>query len=83
MQPPMIGSWTVRIEAVRPFTIHGDQYYELQAVRTNDAGGNVLSIKIPGHAAPSQPQPGQTVMIKFLMGQVTEVRPVAATPAQS
>jgi hypothetical protein len=78
----MIGSWTVRIEAVRPFTIHGDQYYELQAVRTNDAGGSLLSIKIPGHAAASQPQPGQTVVIKFLMGQVTEVRPSATTPSE-
>ena len=82
MQPPMIGSWTVRIEAVRPFAIHGDLYYELQAVRTNDSGGNVLSIKIPRHAAVSEPQQGQTVMIKFLMGQVTEVRSVAA-PAES
>jgi len=77
MQPPMIGSWTVRIEAVRPFTIHGDLYYELQAVRTNDSGGNVLSIKIPRHAAGAEPQPGHTVVIKFLMGQVTEVRTIA------
>ena len=82
MQPPMIGSWTVRIEAVRPFTIHGDQYFELRAVRTNDAGGNPLSIKIPGHASASEPRPGQVVMIKFLMGQVTEVRPVVATPTE-
>lgn len=77
MQPPMIGSWTVRVEGVRPFTIHGDLYYELQAVRANDPEGNRLSIKIPQHATQSEPQSGQTVLIKFLMGQVTEVRPVA------
>lgn len=82
MQPPMIGSWTVRVLGVRPFMIHGDQYYELQGVRTNDAQGNVLSLKVPQHAAGFEPRAGETYMIKFLMGQVTEVRP-ASTAAQS
>jgi hypothetical protein len=80
MQPPMIGSWTVRVQAVRPFSIHGDLYYELQAVRTNDAQGNVLALKIPQHAAGFEPRPGETYMIKFLMGQATEVRPASTAP---
>lgn len=80
MQPPMIGSWTVRVGAVRPFMIHGDQYYELHAVRTNDAEGNVLSLKIPLHAAGFEPRAGETYRIKFLMGQVTEVRPASEAP---
>ena len=77
MQPPMIGSWTVRIEAVKPFTIHGDQYYELHAVRTNDPQGNVLSLRAPHHAFASIPAAGQTLLLKFLMGQITEARPIA------
>ena len=84
----MIGSWTVQVQAVRPFTIHGDLYFELQAVRTNDPSGQALSIKLPRHAVAREPQPGQTLLIKFLMGQVTEAKlvseaPVAALPPAS
>jgi hypothetical protein len=74
----MIGSWTVQVKAVRPFSIHGDQYYELQAVRTNDVSGELFSIKLPQHAIASVPQAGQTLLVKFLMGQVTDAKPVAA-----
>ena len=77
MQPPMIGSWTVQVKAVRPFTIHGDQYYELQGVRANDASGELVVIRIPRHATSATPQPEQTLLVKFLMGQVTEAKPVA------
>jgi len=77
MQAPMIGSWTVRVESVHPFAIHGDQYYELHVVRTNDAENNVLSLKVPQHALAGVPMAGQVLMVKFLMGQITEARPVA------
>ena len=79
MQPPMIGSWTVQVKSARPFSIHGDIYYEIQAVRTNDPGSALLSIRLPQHATTGQPQPGQTLMIKFLMGQVTEAKLVGTT----
>ena len=77
MQPPMIGSWTVRVKAVKPFTIHGDLYYELQGVRANDAAGEVFAIRIPRHATAGEPHAGQTLLIKFLMGQATEAKAVA------
>jgi len=77
MQAPMIGSWTVRVEAVHPYTIHGDQYYELHVVRTNDADGNVLSLRVPEHALAGPPAAGQVLLVKFLMGQITEARPAA------
>jgi len=76
MQTPMLGSWTVQVKAVRPFTIHGDLYYEVQAVRSNDASGEVVTIRLPRHATAGQPQVGQVLLVKFLMGQVTEARPV-------
>ena len=76
MQAPMIGSWTVKVEAVHPFTIHGDQYYELHAVRTSDAEKNVVSLKVPQHALSGVPVAGQVLMVKFLMGQITEARAV-------
>ena len=76
MQPPMIGSWTVRVEAVKPFTIHGDQYYELHVVRTNDAEGNVLALRVPQHALSQSPAAGQVLLVKFLMGQITEAKSV-------
>ena len=78
MQPPMIGSWRVQVRAVRPFTIHGDVYYDLHVVRTDDAsaGEHVLSIKVPQHAVPAAPEPGQQLDLTFLMGQVTAAKVV-------
>lgn len=81
MQPPMIGSWTVQVKAVKPFTIHGDLYYELQGVRANDAIGEMIAVRVPQHATAGEPQPGQTLLIKFLMGQATEAKPVAGATA--
>ena len=78
MQPPMIGSWTVVVKATRPFSIHGDLYYEIEATRTNDASGATLTIRLPQHATAGEPTPGQTLLVKFLMGQVTEAKPIAA-----
>jgi hypothetical protein len=75
----MIGSWTVQVKATRPFSIHGDLYYEIQAVRTNDASGASLTLRLPQHATTGEPQPGQTLLVKFLMGQVTEAKPVGVT----
>jgi hypothetical protein len=74
MQAPMIGSWTVKVAAVKPFTIHGDQYYELHVVRTNDPEGNVMSLRVPHHALSGVPAAGQVLLMKFLMGQITEAR---------
>ena len=72
---PMVGSWTVRVKAVHPFLIHGDQYYELHVTRVGGPIDQVLAIKVPRHATAGQPQPGQTLQVTFLMGQVTQVTP--------
>jgi hypothetical protein len=76
MQPPMIGSWTIAVQGARPFTIHGDEYFELHAVRTNDPQSQPFSLKIPRHALSEAPAAGQVLLVKFLMGQVTEAKPV-------
>lgn len=77
----MIGSWTIQVSAVKPFSIHGDLYYEIQGARVNDSSREVFSLKLPQHAARGVPQPGQTLLVKFLMGQVTEARLVASSDA--
>jgi hypothetical protein len=80
IQTPMIGSWTVRVVAVRPFTIHGDLYYELHVVRTDVASaGEAFVIKVPQHAVAGEPQVGQVLAVTFLMGQVTRAQPVTAS----
>jgi hypothetical protein len=73
----MVGSWTVRVGAVRPYAIHGDLYYELHVARTDvpapsDAN---LVIKVPQHAVAGTPEAGQVLVVTFLMGQVTGVKP--------
>jgi hypothetical protein len=71
MSLPMVGTWTVRVADVRPFTIHGDLYYELLGVRADD--GSNLSLRVPQHAVAEPPAAGQLVAVTFLMGQVTGV----------
>jgi hypothetical protein len=76
MNAPMVGSWVVDVQAVRPFTIHGDLYYELHVTRRDDdAGGQVLALKVPAHATSGTPAAGQTLSVTFLMGQVTAAKP--------
>jgi hypothetical protein len=69
----MTGSWTVDVNAVRPFTIHGDLYWELH-VKKFDGPPEELLLRVPQHAARVEPAPGQRVSVTFLMGQVTSVQ---------
>jgi hypothetical protein len=68
----MTGSWRVEVKAVRPFTIHGDIYWELQAVRLDGVDGELI-LRVPQHAAKAEPIAGQRLSVSFLMGQVTSV----------
>ena len=73
----MVGSWSVEVKAVRPFTIHGDVYYELHVVRLDDpAGQSVLAVRVPRHAVDSEPKAGDRLSVTFLMGQVTSAKPM-------
>ncbi len=67
----MTGSWVVRVTDVRPFTIHGDVYYEVHADRLDDDSNSAMILRVPEHASKSVPAVGQTVTAQFLMGQVT------------
>jgi hypothetical protein len=71
----MFGSWSVEVKEVRPFTIHGDQYYELHITRTEDKEGSIHSLKVPLHALKGRtPAAGDKLNITFLAGQVTSAR---------
>ena len=77
MQTPMVGSWSVEVKAVKPFTIHGDLYYELHVVRMDDPINQLLAIRVPHHAVARPPEAGQKLSVTFLMGQVTGAKPIA------
>ena len=62
----------MRVRAVKPYTIHGDQYYELHVER-EDAPGSVVAVRVPQHAAKEGVAVGDRVTLTFLMGQVTGV----------
>lgn len=78
MTAPMAGSWTVRVHEVRPFSIHGDLYYELHVTRTDAGGvaGQLLALRIPQHALDAAPSPGDQLQVSFLLGQVTSAKPM-------
>jgi hypothetical protein len=75
MQAPMVGNWKVRVHEVRPFTIHGDLYYELHVTREEDPE-NLLALRVPQHAINGQPATGDLFEVTFLMGQVTGAKRV-------
>jgi hypothetical protein len=70
MPAPMIGNWSVEVQAVRPFTIHGDLYYELH-VANPDNPAQILAFRVPQHAIEGEPRAGDKLTLTFLMGQVT------------
>ena len=77
LSTPMVGTWTVDVKAVKPFTIHGDLYYELHVTR-DEQPDQVLALRIPQHAPTNgEPRPGQRLVLTFLMGQVTKAEPAA------
>ncbi len=75
MQFPITGSWSIQIQDVRPFTIHGDIYYEIHAMRRDDGTSNEVLLRVPEHACKSKPLAGQRAVAIFLMGQVTSIEP--------
>ena len=76
MQPPMIGTWDVELHQVRPFTIHGDLYYEVHAMRLAEPVQMLVAIRIPQHAAATPPTSGERWRLSFLMGQVTSAEKI-------
>jgi hypothetical protein len=70
----MIGNWSVEVKAVRPFTIHGDVYYELHVLNP-DNPAQLMALRVPQHAVQEPPQAGDKLTLTFLMGQVTSARP--------
>lgn len=75
-QPPMIGTWNVEVFGVRPYTIHGDLYYELQVKRLDADESHGYAVRVPQHAAAQQPNVGDRLTLTFLMGQVTSAKAI-------
>jgi hypothetical protein len=73
MPPPMIGSWSVEVMGVRPFTIHGDLYFEV-VVEEPEAAGRMIGLRVPQHAIDGEPRVGERLVVTFLMGQVTQAK---------
>jgi hypothetical protein len=69
----MIGNWSVEVKAVRPFTIHGDLYYELHVLNP-DNPTQLLAFRVPQHAIQGAPSAGEKLTLTFLMGQVTSAQ---------
>ncbi len=80
----MFGRARATVRHATSISIHGDIYYDIVADLAPapgvDTGNNESSgpaaIRLPGHLCPERPQPGQTLELAFLMGQVNAVTPV-------
>jgi hypothetical protein len=79
----MFGDWVVDVLRMQPVSIHGDLYYEVLVVRTDeagdagpDAGRQGVVLRVPQHTIASPPETGQRLKVTFLMGQVTGAKAV-------
>lgn len=70
----MMGSWTVQVEEVRPFSIHGDRYFELRVWRVGAGSETQSVVRIPEHVSSGPPIVGERYSMTFLMGQVTALK---------
>jgi hypothetical protein len=66
----MIGTWSAQVQAAKPYTIHGDLYYEIHCVDP-DNPAQLVGLRVPQHALATPPEPGETLTFTILMGQVT------------
>jgi len=69
------------VRDVRPFTIHGDLYYELHVLRFDEVApsevpASLFALRVPQHATQAVPQIGDRLVVTFLMGQVTGVKKI-------
>jgi len=67
---PLFGPLTVLIHTVRPYSIHGDLYFEC-LVSPTDNPADRSALRLPNHLINPEPRPGETLTLTFLMGQVT------------
>jgi len=75
MNTPMFGSWSVQVNEIRSFAIHGDPYFELHVFRIDDSEESPVSLKVAQHSIKGDiPKPGDRVHISFLAGQVTSLK---------
>lgn len=75
----MIGSWQIEVFGVRPYTIHGDLYYELQVRRLDVNEENGYAVRVPQHAVAQPPVIGDRLNLTFLMGQITSAKVIPST----
>jgi hypothetical protein len=71
-KPPMIGTWQALVHDVRPYSIHGDLYYELRVTALDEDPNTPqgYALRVPQHAIAQAPQAGDRLSLNFLMGQV-------------
>jgi len=70
----MIGSWQVLVHSVRPYTIHGDLYFELTVTKLDEPATQGYLVRVPQHAIAQPPNPGAKLELTFLMGQITAAK---------
>lgn len=63
---PLVGTIEATVTAVAAVIIHGDRYLDVAI----EADGRRTALRVPQHACPRLPEPGDRVRLKLLLGQV-------------
>ncbi len=61
------------LRIVRPFQVHGAQFYEIGFSLSTDPPDSVRRARVSDNLVYSDPKPGDRVKIALLMGNVTRI----------
>ncbi len=61
------------LRGLRPYSLHGETYFEVQYVLADDPGGAVHAARLPHDAIERAPRPGDRVRLHFVMNLLVKV----------
>jgi hypothetical protein len=61
------------LQGLRPYSLHGETYYELQYALAAEPGGPVHGARLPHDALYADPRPGDRVRLHFVMNMLVKV----------
>jgi hypothetical protein len=70
------GSKTVLIKKIQPVSIHGQISLDVYFVDPDDPDGQVTLARVGPESVPRHMEPGDRVVVNYVLGAVTSIAPV-------
>jgi hypothetical protein len=61
------------LKGLRPYSLHGERYYEVHYVIAGESGSPVRAARLPHDALYPDPRPGDAVRLHFVVNMLVKV----------